>query len=261
MGGVKTQDRKTQDARREPKVGEGLPFVAREGEEGKNLVKGRAKSLRMGITMKFFFPILCVAAAGFAGYSLEPSMRPTLTGQAPAKAKAIADAGATDPEPPPVTPPPVTPPPVAPPVTPPVTPPPVEPPPVVKNDPEPPPVTPPPVEPPPVVKNDPEPPMEEEPAAPPATPPAPSAALGPEDIVKLMQDSIRAKQVKEFTFDQVLGWKAGEEEEVDGEKYQTGVAAYKAETIFGVKTIQAKALIQGGEVKKWIWPNSGMEIK
>ena len=261
MGGVKTQDRKTQDARREPKVGEGLPFVARWGEEGKNLVKGRAKSLRMGITMKFFFPILCVAAAGFAGYSLEPSMRPTLTGQAPAKAKAIADAGATDPEPPPVTPPPVTPPPVAPPVTPPVTPPPVEPPPVVKNDSEPPPVTPPPVEPPPVVKNDPEPPMEEEPAAPPATPPAPSAALGPEDIVKLMQDSIRAKQVKEFTFDQVLGWKAGEEEEVDGEKYQTGVAAYKAETIFGVKTIQAKALIQGGEVKKWIWPNSGMEIK
>ena len=216
----------------------------------------------MGITMKFFFPILCVAAAGLAGYSLEPSMRSTLTGQVPAKPKTVADAGATDPQPPPVTPPPVTPPPVAPPpVTPPVTPPPVEPPPVVKNDPEPPPVTPPPVEPPPVVKNDPEPPMEEEPAAPPATPPAPSAALGPEDIVKLMQDSIRAKQVKEFTFDQVLGWKAGEDEEVDGENYQTGVAAYKAETIFGVKTIQAKALIQGGEVKKWIWPNSGMEIK
>jgi hypothetical protein len=136
---------------------------------------------------------------------------------------------------------------------------------LVQNDPEPAPVTPPPVTPPveapPVVQNDPEPPMEEEPAAPPATPPVPSAALGPDDIVKLMQDSIRAKQVKEFTFDQVLGWKAGEEEEVDGEKYQTGVAAYKAETIFGVKTIQAKALIQGGEVKKWIWPNSGMEIK
>lgn len=216
----------------------------------------------MGITMKFFFPILCVAAAGLAGYSLEPSMRSTLTGQVPAKPKTVADAGNTDPQPPPVTPPPVTPPPVAPPpVTPPATPPPVEPPPVVKNDPEPPPVTPPPVEPPPVVKNDPEPPMEEEPAAPPATPPVPAAALGPEDIVKLMQDSIRAKQVKEFTFDQVLGWKAGEDEEVDGEKYQTGVAAYKAETIFGVKTIQAKALIQGGEVKKWIWPNSGMEIK
>ena len=59
----------------------------------------------------------------------------------------------------------------------------------------------------------------------------------------------------------MLGWKAGENEVVDGETYQTGVAAYKAATIFGVKTIQAKALIQGGEVKKWIWPDSGMEIK
>lgn len=214
--------------------------------------------------MKFFFPILCVAASGFAGYLLEPEMRPTLTGQVPGKPKntALAEDGTTDAAPPPVAPPPVAPP---------VAPPPVEPPPVVKNDPEPPPVTPPPVEPPPatpppvepppVVKNDAEPPMEEEPAAPPAAPPAPAAALGPEEIVKVMQDSIRAKQVKEFNFDQVLGWKAGEEEEVDGEKYQTGVAAYKAETIFGVKTIQAKALIQGGEVKKWIWPNSGMEIK
>jgi hypothetical protein len=215
----------------------------------------------MGNTMKYFFPILCVVAAGFAGYSLEPSMRSTLTGQAPAKAKTLADADSADSATPPAALPDVAPPVTPPPVAPPVTPPPVEPPPVVKNDPEPPPVTPPPVEPPPVVKNDPEPPMEEEPAAPPATPPVPSAALGPEDIVKLMQDSIRAKQVKEFTFDQVLGWKAGEDEEVDGEKYQTGVAAYKAETIFGVKTIQAKALIQGGEVKKWIWPNSGMEIK
>lgn len=214
--------------------------------------------------MKFFFPILCVAASGFAGYLLEPEMRPTLTGQVPGKPKstALAEDGTTEAAPPPVAPPPATPP---------VAPPPVELPPVVKNDPEPPPVTPPPVEPPPVtpppveqppvVNNDPEPPMEEEPAAPPAAPPTPAAALGPEEIVKVMQDSIRAKQVKEFNFDQVLGWKAGEEEEVDGEKYQTGVAAYKAETIFGVKTIQAKALIQGGEVKKWIWPNSGMEIK
>lgn len=213
--------------------------------------------------MKFFFPTLCVAASGLAGYLLEPEMRPTLTGQVPSRAKGPAEvAGTPEAAPPPVTPPPVAPPPVTPPVAqndpepPPVTPPPVTPPPV-----EPPPVTPPPVEPPPVANKDPEPPMEEEPAAPPVAPPTPAAALGPEEIVKLMQDSIRAKQVKEFTFDQVLGWKAGEEEEVDGEKYQTGVAAYKAETIFGVKTIQAKALIQGGEVKKWIWPNSGMEIK
>jgi hypothetical protein len=202
--------------------------------------------------MKFFFPILCVAAAGAAGYMLEPSMRPTLTGTANVPVQ-IADQG-EEPAPPPVTPPPAP----APVPAPPVTPPPVEPPPVVQKDPEPAPVPAP--EPPPVVQKEPEPPMEEEPAPPPVAPPT-TAALSAEEIVKVMQDSIRAKQVKEFNFDQVLGWKAGEEEEVDGEQYQTGVAAYKAETIFGVKTIQAKALIQGGEVKKWIWPNSGMEIK
>ena len=76
-----------------------------------------------------------------------------------------------------------------------------------------------------------------------------------------MQDSIQAAQIKEFTFDQVLDWTAGPDETVDGETYQTGVASYKAETIFGVKTIQAKALIKGGKVQRWIWPKSGMEIK
>jgi hypothetical protein len=100
-------------------------------------------------------------------------------------------------------------------------------------------------------------PMEEE--APPAAPTAPPAA--PADVVAVMQESIKSGQIKEFTFDQVLGWKAEADEVVDGESYQTGVAAYKAETIFGVKTIQAKALIQGGKVIRWIWPKSGMEIK
>lgn len=98
-----------------------------------------------------------------------------------------------------------------------------------------------------------------EPAAEPA-PPA-SAELDATGIVTVMQESIKGGQIKEFTFDQVLGWKAGEEEEHDGEKYQTGTVAYKAETIFGVKNIQAQALIKGGKVAKWIWPKSGMEIK
>jgi hypothetical protein len=48
---------------------------------------------------------------------------------------------------------------------------------------------------------------------------------------------------------------------VDGQPFQTGSVTYKAETIFGVKTIQAKALIKGGKVQRWIWPKSGMEIK
>lgn len=92
-------------------------------------------------------------------------------------------------------------------------------------------------------------------------PPAPAASLDAEAIVKLMQESIKAGSISEFTFDQVLGWKAGEDEERDGVTYQTGLVAYKAETIFGVKTIQAQALIDGGEIVRWIWPKSGMEIK
>lgn len=100
-----------------------------------------------------------------------------------------------------------------------------------------------------------------EPAPIPEPAPAPVTASGPTDAVKLMQDSVRAGQIKEFTFGQVLTWKADADETIDGETYQTGLASYKAETIFGVKTIQAKALIKGGKVQRWIWPKSGMEIK
>jgi len=76
-----------------------------------------------------------------------------------------------------------------------------------------------------------------------------------------MKASINAGEIKEFTSDQVLDWQPGETETSDGESYQTGIASYKAETVFGVKTIQAKALIKGGKVAKWLWPKSGMEIK
>jgi hypothetical protein len=109
--------------------------------------------------------------------------------------------------------------------------------------------------------------------APPVITPEPPPAVAPEptppaapvavkvDVVKVMQESIRAAQIKEFTFQQVLDWKAEADESVDGESYQTGLASYKAETIFGVKTIQAKALIKDGKVQRWIWPKSGMDIK
>lgn len=103
-----------------------------------------------------------------------------------------------------------------------------------------------------------------EPAPEPEPEPAPEPAaeeLDAEAIVAVMQGSIKEAQIKEFTFDQVLGWKAGETEDHDGESYQTGMVAYKAETIFGVKNIQAQALIKNGKVVKWIWPKSGMEIK
>lgn len=107
-------------------------------------------------------------------------------------------------------------------------------------------------------------PMPETIPAPETTPPpepTPAPAEAGSGLVKAMQDSVKSAQIKEFTFDQVLKWEAGADETVDGETYQTGLASYKAETIFGVKTIQAKALLKSGKVQRWIWPKSGMEIK
>lgn len=110
---------------------------------------------------------------------------------------------------------------------------------------------------PPVADNQPEPEPMPEPAPEPAVTPEPAG----NDIVGIMKKSIANGEVKEFTLDQVLDWKPGEVETVDGSSYQTGMLTYKAETIFGVRTIQAKALIHNGEVVRWIWPKSGMEIR
>ncbi len=108
----------------------------------------------------------------------------------------------------------------------------------------------------------PEPMPEPAPEPEPTPEPAPPATVGgPVNVVKVMQDSIRAGEIKEFTFDQVLSWKAEPDETVEGTPYQVGSVSYKAETIFGVKTIQAKALVKDGKVQRWIWPKSGMEIK
>lgn len=203
--------------------------------------------------MKLFFNLFGMAAAGVLGYMAEPGLRFQLTGERPGTG--LAPVTATDPLQPIAGNPPATViPPVAPPVA--VVPEPVMP---ASGEPEKPAAMP-------------EPPASEPTPAPEPTPadeptaapePAPTTAAGPTDAdaVTAMQDSIKAAQIKEFTFDQVLEWKAEGDEIVDGETYQTGLASYKAETIFGVKTIQAKALIKGGKVQRWIWPKSGMEIK
>lgn len=99
--------------------------------------------------------------------------------------------------------------------------------------------------------------------APEAAPaPAPTPANGPRvDVVKAMQESLRSAQIKEFTLDQVLSCKAEADETVDGVVFQAGSVTYKAETILGVKNIQAKALVKDGKVQRWISTLSGEEIK
>ena len=90
------------------------------------------------------------------------------------------------------------------------------------------------------------------------TEPVSPTAVG--DVVGVMQASIKNGEIKEFQVDQVLEWLPGGEETVEGETYVTGTVNYKKDTVFGLKTIQAKALIKNGKVVRWLWPKSGMVI-
>ena len=188
--------------------------------------------------MKIFLFLIGMGAAGILGYSFEPQMRFQLTGKTPVSNIVKPQMAIVEIEAPPEYP---------------------DPAPVDPNDmadntqQEPTEVTPEPE----IVVAEPEP--VPEPAPEPEPVPEPFA---PKGAVAVMQSSIKGGDIKEFSFDQVIDWQAGEEPEtIDGVAYQTGIASYKSETVFGLKTIQAKALINGGKVVRWLWPKSGMEIK
>lgn len=110
---------------------------------------------------------------------------------------------------------------------------------------------------PPVDTADPEDP--EMPDDPPAKPVA--ATLDESQIVDLMKSQIEGGALQEFKADQVKNWSAGEDREVDGETFQTGIVDYEKETIFGLTTTQAMALIKDGKIVRWISPKSGLYIK
>ena len=96
------------------------------------------------------------------------------------------------------------------------------------------------------------------------TAPTPEPAdkkLSPDELVALMKKFIAAGTLKEFKAEQVVSWKAGEDESIDGVNYQIGLVTYKAQTIFGEKPVNAKALIKGGEVNRWVFAKSGMEMR
>jgi len=197
--------------------------------------------------MKTFLFLIGMVAAGVLGYSFEPQMRYVLTGKVPVADKketrrVVVETGILSKQIDPASYPAER----------------------LPENPAPAPLDPPAV----VVAETPSEQPAETPAEPEMTPelvaptPGPAVPDGPVDVVTVMQDSIKGGAIKEFTFDQVLDWQPSEAPEtVDGESYQTGIASYKAETVFGVKTIQAKALIKGGKVVRWLWPKSGMEIK
>lgn len=85
--------------------------------------------------------------------------------------------------------------------------------------------------------------------------------LSEAEVIELMKESVRSGKVSEFKFEQVLGWKLEADEQIDGQSYQIGLIVYNAETIFGVQKQRAKALIAKGKVAKWIWAETGVEIR
>ena len=76
-----------------------------------------------------------------------------------------------------------------------------------------------------------------------------------------MQNDLKARALKEFTFDEVTEWKAGQPKELDGVTLQTGLVNYTTQTLFGSKTLEAQAFISNGKVLKWIWPKSGITLE
>lgn len=94
-----------------------------------------------------------------------------------------------------------------------------------------------------------------------AADPGTFTAASADDIVKIMQESIQAGQIKEIKFDSVTEWAGSEPETLDGKQYNVGVVAYKGQTFLGVKTSRAKAYINGGKVIRWIGAKSGMDLK
>ena len=80
-------------------------------------------------------------------------------------------------------------------------------------------------------------------------------------IVSCMQASVAEGKVSEFKADQVTEWVAGEDMEFDGANYQTGMVTFEAETILGKQQQKAIALIENGEVVKWCWAKTKLEMR
>jgi hypothetical protein len=91
--------------------------------------------------------------------------------------------------------------------------------------------------------------------------PVAQSRLDADGIVALMKKNLAEGTISEFTVDQVSAWKAAEDETIDGQTYQIGIVSYKSETIFGVKALEAKALIKDGSVLRWVSPKSGLDLE
>ena len=76
-----------------------------------------------------------------------------------------------------------------------------------------------------------------------------------------MRSSLTNKEIKSFSISEVKSWNAEPQETVDGTTYDVGTVTYEQETVFGRKSMTAKAYITNGKVVRWIWPKSGITIE
>ena len=117
-----------------------------------------------------------------------------------------------------------------------------------KQEPEPVPTPEPVIEP--VIEPEPEEPKEE-----------PVVRLSESELIDILKASVKAGDVNEFEFSQVISWKEADEELIGSDTFQVGMVTYKADTIFDEQQLDAKAIIKDGKVVKWLWPTTNTQMR
>ncbi len=82
------------------------------------------------------------------------------------------------------------------------------------------------------------------------------AMISSEDVISMMKQSVRSKEVTEFTYENAQSWASIGTKDLGDVKYQVGEVTYRARTIFGDEKLRAKALFQDGRLVKWVWPTT-----
>ena len=80
-------------------------------------------------------------------------------------------------------------------------------------------------------------------------------------ILAVIKDSVEAGKVTEFKAEQVTEWAVGADLEFDGQMYQTGLVTFEAQTILGTQQQKAIALIKNGELARWVWAKTKLEMR
>jgi len=89
----------------------------------------------------------------------------------------------------------------------------------------------------------------------------PSRQTDGAQVVTVMQKSVKAGEVTDFSYDVVKAWEYSGEENIEGTSYDVGVATVELTTILGVDERKVKALCRDGVVVRWLWAASGVEIE